>query len=297
MVSFDYTRGGYWLGHPGALYPIVDRTDELPVADVDEPLLSTSLGGGVRSRERRNRPGREWRVQISDARVDEIAHVEHLLAATLGPYVWVDPYAQVTNLLLPEESVGNATTPPLAFGGAGAMAGRPDRVVTTVRSNSAATFGSVGLVRVGSVPAPPVWSGRKVTASALLSTARSNGAYVVLYWLDGSGSQIGTGDMGNAVTGMDGLRRSTVTAAPKPGAVSCRIGIVYAERIARPQVTWTDGPVDWGIGAGAHRVTIHSMERTRGLAVPDQGGRSMAGMRRTGLAFTVREVGPAGVRS
>lgn len=297
MVSFDYSRGGYWIGHPGNLYPVVDRADELPVADVDDPLISVSLGGGVRYRERRNRPGREWRVQISDARVDEIAHVEHLVTATVGPYVWVDSYAQVTNLLLPEESVGNATTPSLAFGGTEPMAGRLDEVVTTVRSNPAAGGGAQGIVRVGSVPVPPAWSRRKVTASALLSTNRAAGAYVVLDWLNGQGQQVGSGVAGNAVTGMDGLRRSTVTAAPKPGAVSCRISIVYAERIARPQITWTDGPVDWGIGGGAHRVTIHSLERSRGLAVPDQGGRSMAGLRRTGLSFTVREVGPVGSRS
>lgn len=289
-MAHDLSKGMHWIGHPGSLLPIMDYGAESVSDDVEVKASAPSLGGGVRVRVSRGRPGRSWSLSIPTAHSDDVGHVRTLQSATLPPYQLVTAHAQVSNVLTPDRSVWRSLMPgsvTVSLAGAWPLAGGGWSTVTAL--NPSAAFGNQALVRVGPCPTPPVFTGRKVTISARLGTARTAGAYVILDWLNAAGVQIGAGVNGNAVTGMDALRRSTVTAAPPAGAVSCRLGIAYAEILAEPQVTWTDAPIqEWSIGEGADRVVITGFSRDTTMAVPDQ-----YALRRSNYSLTLMEPGAA----
>ena len=291
-MSLDMSRGLHWIGHPGALGWIVDRGEESVEDDIDV-RVSASMGGGRRVRVSRVRPLRTWSLQIPDAHADEVRHLRSLATATLGPYQLVTSHAQVSNVLTPERAeMMSLITPSAGLGQAGGWPIAPESGggwTTSTKVNPAANGGGWGIVRVGPAPTPPWRTGRKVTVSAMLGTQRAGGAYVILDWLDAAGAQVGAGVNGNAVTGMDALRRSTVTAVPPWGAVACRIGIAYAEVISQPQVTWTDAPIpEWSPGEGADRVVVAASSRQTGMAVPDD-----YALRRSTHSFALLETGPS----
>lgn len=289
----DVSKGMYWVGHPGSLYPLKDYVGQLDIEDDDQPIVQTPMGGGRLVRVRRNRAPRTWQVTIPGAHVDEVKHLRTLLTATLGPYVWVDPHAQVTNVLTPEQSVLKSTSPAIALAGGWPIAGSGGTDFATVaRVNPAAAGGSQGVVRIGPAPVPPSWANRKVTVSAYLGTSRTAGAYLLLRWLSATGTEVRSpvlSEYGNFVTGMDGLRRSVATGTPPPGAATCQIDVFHAEVIAQPAVTWTDDVVEWDVGNGAQRVHIFGTKRSTEHAVPTD-----RSLRRHDLSFTVMEVGPTG---
>ena len=286
-MAHDLSKGMHWIGHPGSLGPIVDYGMESVQDDV-EMQVSTSMGGGRRVAVSRTRPARSWSMSIPNAHADDIGHVRTLLAATLPPYQLVTAHAQVSNVLTPERSVMSDLITPSALGMAGALVKEDGSWATITRTNPAAAGDAVGLVRVGPAPTPPVFTGRPVTISCQLATNNSAGAYVILDWLDAAGAQIGSGVNGNAVTGMDMLRRSSVTATPPAGAVALRIGVAYAEVLAEPQVTWTAAPIEeWSIGEGADRVVISGSSTDTSMAVPDR-----YALRRSDYSLTLLEMGP-----
>lgn len=292
MMRLDTSRGLHWIGHPGALSWIVDRGEE-SVEDNIDVRVSTSMGGGVRARVQRVRPLRSWSLQIPNAHADEVRHLRSLITSTLGSYQLITSHAQVSNVLTPERAeMMSLITPSAGLGLAGGWPIAPESGggwTTGTRVNPAANGGAQGIVRVGPAPVPPVWTGRPVTVSMMLATQRLAGCYIILDWLDAAGAQVGSGIVGNTVTGMDALRRSTVTAVPPWGAVSCRIGAAYAEVISQPQVTWTDAPIEeWSPGEGADRVVVTGSSRQTDMAVPDD-----YALRRSTHSFTLLETGPS----
>ncbi len=272
----------YWIGHPGALHPVVCSVAPLSVEHDMGLRVSTSLGGGRRVRRPRTRPLRSWSVDMTRSHPDDVAALMELVTATMGPYQWVTPAAQATNVLSPEASVLKSTLPPLALGGSWPVAG--GGVAATSRLNP-----SRGPVWITPAPVPPSWTQRKVTVSAMLATSATPGARVVLQWLDAAGSQLGGSVPGGYVSGMDGLRRSFATEQVPSGAVSVRVEVQGAEVVARPAVSWTAQPTEWGIGAGGQRVEIESLSETpeRAWHTPQAGGRVQT------LRMTVIETGPA----
>lgn len=284
----DVSRGMYWIGPPGNLYPLKDYVGVLEVTDEDTTRTTPLLGGGRQVAVSRTRPLRSWRVTIPGAHFDEVANLRELLTATMPPYSWVDPMAQVTNVLTPEQSVLKATSPALGFSGAWPISGTGGTEFATVtRTNPSAAFGNIAPVTIGPGPIPPWWAGRKVTVSSYLATSRSAGAYVVLQWLNAAGAPVGSAVTGNAVTGMDGLRRSVATGTPPPGAATFRFTNNYAEVIGRPAATWTDEAVEWDAGNGATQVYVGEVSRSTEYAAP--GDRSL---RRVDVSFEVKEAGP-----
>lgn len=269
-MAHDMSKGMHWIGHPGSLNPIIDYGEESSQLEI-ALSVEAGMGGGQRVRVSRERAPRTWSLSIPNAHADDIEHVESLLTALLPPYQLVTAKAQVSNVLTPERStLQDLDYGTLALAGGWPIADAGGRYTTTTALNPTAAFGNQALVRVGPCPIPPQRANRPVTASALLATGWGAGARVVLDWLDSSGVQIGTGVNGNAVTGVDALRRSTVTAMPVWGAVACRIGIVYAEVISQPQVTWTSAQIpEWSIGKGADRVVPTAFSESTSLAVPD----------------------------
>ena len=284
----DYSRGMHWIGHAGSLVPVKDR-GSVSVTDDVEPSIQVSLGGVRRARVSRNRPPRSWSLSMPDAHADDVAHVRSLMTATLPPYQLVTAEAQVSNVLTPERSVMSDSNPALSLGGWWPIAGEYQGGGALARLNPSAAFGSIATVYIGPAPVPPVWTGRAVTASVLVATARAAGAGFWFRWLNAAGSPLSGAPAATSTTatGMDGLRRVTATATPAPGAAACRLEVRYAEVIAQPQVTWTDGPVEWAPGNGADRVVITGLDRDTELQVPDS-----RNLRRASYSLNLTEVGP-----
>lgn len=278
----------HWIGHPGSLVPVIDYGSE-STSDDFEPQVTTSMSGARRARVPRGRPPRSWSLSIPAAHNDQMAQLRTLAAATRPPYQLVTAEAQVSNVLTPERSTMSSLISPseLSLGGWWPIASEHQGGGALTRLNPSAAFGNAANVFVGPVATPPVWTGRPVTASAWLATARATGARVVLQWLDAAGAQITPPAYGNFVTGMDGLRRSTATGTPPVGTVAGRLLIQYAEVIAQPQVTWTGAPVEWTVGNGANAVVITGLSRDTDLAVPDD-----RNLRRGDYSLTLAEVGP-----
>ena len=281
----DYSRGMHWIGHAGSLVPFKDR-GSVSVTDDVEPSIQVSLGGVRRARVSRNRAPRSWSLSMPDAHADDVAHVRSLMTATLPPYQLVTAEAQVSNVLTPERSVMSDSNPELSLGGWWPIAGEYQGGGALVRLNPSAAFGQMAPVYIGPAPVPPVWTGREVTASVLVATARAEGAQVGLQWLNAAGNLLST-IWSARVTGMDGLRRVTATGAPPAGAVACKLVVYYAEVIAQPQVTWTDAPVEWTVGNGADAVVITGLDRDTELQVPDS-----RNLRRGDYSLNLTEVGP-----
>lgn len=265
-MGHDFSRGMHWIGHPGSLVPIIDYGSESPSYDV-KVAVSEGMSGAQRVRVPRTRPGRTWDLSIPDAHNDEVAAVETLLVATMPPYQLVTAAAQVSNVLTPERSVMADSNPALALGGWWPVVGRDTGAL--VRLNPSAAFGNSAPVYIGPAPIPPAWTGRSVTVTVLVATARAAGAQVGLRWLNAAGNAVGSVIWSAAATGMDGLRRVHSTGKPPAGAVSCTVVTYYAEVLAEPQVSWTDHPVEWRPGQGADHVVFTAFGWDTDLAVPE----------------------------
>jgi len=276
----------FWVGHPGSLVPLWGAKGGLSREADQGVVLQTSMGGGVRARVQRTRASRSWEISIPGAAPGDVDHLEELLTSTLPPYQLVTIEAQVSNVLTPERSTLQDASRDLGLGGWWPVADGRRGHGAIVRLNPSAAFGNLAAVDVGPCPIPPQWTGRSVTASAQLATAREAGARVVVLWQDVTGGLVGTQSNGSLVTGMDGLRRSTVTATPPAGAAACTLAVQWAEVVARPQVTWTDGPVEWSVGQGVDKVVVEKFSSDVVLA--DEG----RGRRANDVSFTATEVGP-----
>lgn len=285
-MAHDMSKGMHWIGHPGSLHPIIDFGEE-SVSDDIVQSVEVDMDGTRHVRVSRHRPLRSWRLAVPNAHADQIAPLRALLTATLPPYVLITADAQVSNVLTPERSVMSDLITPSALGMAGAWPKEDGTWATITRTNPSAMFGAIGEVRVGPAPTPPVFTGRTVTVSCQLATARAAGACVALDWLDAAGAGMSY-VQGNYVTGMDKLRRSTASGVPPAGAVACRITISYAEIIAEPQVTWTDAVIpEWTVGNGADQVVISDHSRSTSMAAPDS-----RNLRRGSHDISLMEVGP-----
>ena len=285
-----YDRGMHWIGYPAALVPFADLggTD---VTDNFDPKIRTGMGGERRVRLHRIRPPRSWKIDVSSARADDVSNLRSLITSTSGPYQLITADAQVTNVLTPEQATMQDVTLPLgglAPAGWWPIVGERSPGALT-RDNPSAMFGYEALVSLDSIPAPPVWTGRSVTVSAMLATARSAGARVFLQWRDAAGTLLSDGRVsGNYVTGMDGLRRSTASGKPPAGAVAIRLSIQYAEVIAQPQVTWTDEPTpEWSMGNGADQVVVAGFDQSAVWSRPER-----AGWRRGDYTLDLEEAQP-----
>lgn len=266
---------GFWIGHPGALLPLPGIKGELSRTVERAVAFTTSASGRRRGYlSARRAPLREWKVTIPHTRPDEAATLHELIANTDPPFVWVDPWSRITNLLTPDAAGLNSTLPaglprlgrqPLEGGGYAS---------TAVANPSAA------LVRVE--PAPVV--SLPVTVSAYLGSG--SGAHVVATFLDSNGEAMGAGAESANVSGLDLLRRVSVTATPPTGAAAVELSIAGATVIARPAVTWTPDLLDYGFGGGAAQVILSGLDeaaRWAPLGVTQR--------RESDLSFTVTEVG------
>lgn len=263
-----------YLGPSGGLVPFkcpssVEISGERPAS------YRVTLGGRVKGF-RGAKSRRAWSAGIGTATPSEISALQALIEYGTPPWVWVEPYAMVTNLLHPEQSVllpgtwiGSATV-----GGAGVTADG------TRFGRSLIASGNVDLhCRASGYDRLPVVPGVPVSASVY----GSGTGYVRLVWLNSAGGFISNSD-GASSTGT--LTRRTIGATPPANAVSAQLVSVGLTQITLPAYTFTKTPAVWSIGRGCNRVSVDGLSEAVQMAVADD-----PSMRRSSISFTVREVG------
>lgn len=247
----------------------VDITSDRPVS------YKTTLGGQVKAF-RGPKSRRTWSVGIGTATPNEIAALQGLLEYGTPPWVFIEPYAMVTNLLHPEQSVlmpgtwiGSATV-----GGAGVTADG------TRFGRSIIASGNVDLhCRNSAYDRLPVVPGVAVSGSFYASGAGT----ARLIWINAAGGTVSI-TTGPAITGT--LTRRIVTATPPDGAVAVQLSANgFTGTITLPAYTFTREPAVWAMGRGCNRVVVEGFSEAVQLATADPA------MRRSSISFTAREVG------
>ena len=278
MTDYHVDRpAGFWIGHPGALLPLPGIKGELSRAAERPVTYKTSAGGNRRAYlSPRRAPLREWQVTIPHLRPDEAATLHELVTSTDPPYLWVDPFSRLTNLLPPSAVTFVGSVPTLVPLGRQPLTG--GGWATTAAANLGG--GEVNL------PPAPVTSGQPVTVSAYLG-APSAGRVTAVF-LNSAGAEIsGTERVSAPVVGLSTLNRASTTKVVPPGdAAAVSIRITGATVIARPAVTWTADLMPYGAGGGSGLVVLSGLVEAIERAELAANGKILSG-----ISFTVTEVG------
>lgn len=219
---------------------------------------------------------RSWDVSVPIGGSEDIAVLAEFFSGGWGkgPWQWVPVAAQVGNMLTPEESMlvdFRSTGGYLAQAGPvrisdGSWAGRSLEV-------TGLSSGWVGVTGRGI----PVMAGREITWTAEVDGSSPE---LHLQFFDDAGGNLG---IHTSSGGGVGMVRKSVTATPPPGSVYASVGVRSSvTRVARPQVTWTDGPVRWSAGHGCGMVVLEGLSEEL-LTVDHTGPQSSA-------SFTLLEV-------
>jgi hypothetical protein len=276
MTDYHIDRpAGFWIGHPGALLALPGIKGSLARTSSRDVSYTTSASGRTRAYlAARRTPLRQWKVTIPRMQPQEAAVLLGLLVGTDPPYLWVDPWSRLTNLLTPDAVALTGSVPALAPLGRQPLA----------EGGYAPTGGANPTAAVVNLPPAPVVPDQPVTVSAYLGSTGQAG--VSARWLNSNGAIIGA-ITSTTVTGVLALNRASVSvAAPPVTAAAVAIRIDGASVIAHPAVTWTAAVTAFGAGGGASQVIVASVDETIRAAEL-----AATGDRLTDLSFTVVEVG------
>jgi hypothetical protein len=267
-----------YLGPAGNLIPFACPSEE-QIGQADNVSTEMTLGG-VQKAQYGMRSPRSWQVGIGTATPEQIGGLTGLLGGLYGPPPWlyVGPWAQVTNLLHPAASMFM----PAAWIGPGAPGGPLVLADGTrpVHSIVNDTGGDIVTALVPVVPGVPV-SGSVVAVGA-------SGYTLSLDFLDAAGALVSrSSEFKDAAAGSP-LSRGAITATPPAGSVQARLRVAGALRLALPAITWTPEAGPWQLGEGAPKVVARGLSKAVQLAVRD-----IQTMRRTSASFTLDEVGNA----
>lgn len=268
-----------YLGTPGRMIgiacPAVQR-----LTPSERLSFQSTLEGRVKAQVR-PLSRRTWDLRLpATSTPEEVAVLNDFADGSWGrgPWWFVSADAPVVNVLPPVTSVfgGHVDGGPLRLAGGG---------VTPF--SHARSDGAAGTIQfVGASFDPPVLEGLPVTGSAwLLGT----GGSVLLQWLSASGSIIGsaqTPTAGRVPSGVSAAVRVSVTGVAPAGAVRVRLTARSAVSAARPAITWTDQPYEYGDGQGCAKAVVHGVSRDLVWAPRDPRAGRYASM-----SFTVQEVG------
>lgn len=265
-----------YLGELGALVPL-KAPARLRIDGARPGTLRTTLGG-VRKAQTGQRVHRTWDVDLARlTRPEDAATLAGFVAGEFGtgPWVFVDAWAQVTNLCTPRGAA-------LEVGAlAGAVLGGVVDLGEGWAGRHLLTTTAVDLPHVKGAPQlVPAREGTPVTVSAWVD----GGGTVTPVFRTAEGAVLPAGGPVSAAGGT-GWERVTATATAPPGAASVQVRVSGAERVARPAVTWTPEPVAYHGGQGATDVVIVAHTQDVGRAEVDP-GRQYAAVR-----YTIEEVG------
>lgn len=266
-----------YLGPAGGLVPF--RCPSAVEISTERAMsYLTTLGGRVKV-QRGPVTRRQWQVGLGSATPSEIANLQALVEAGTPPWVWADPYAQVTNMFTPEQSTlapGTWFGPGSSQGGAVLVEGSNAPRTVVHADGGTVTLG----LRDGSIDRPAVVPGVPVSASLY---ARGAGALTIL-WHDSQGALIGSTNRPYEHATL--TRVSATNRMPPAGAVAARLVVTGARQVAMPCISWTVDAPAWSIGRGCTRAVAEGLSESVQIAVRDS-----SALRRSALTFTVREVG------
>lgn len=263
-----------YLGTLGRLIPI--RGTAQPVERAGQYRTQTTLEGAVKA-QRLGAGRRAWAVSLGLATREQIASLWGFDAGEWGPgpFVWVTPEAQETNLLTPAQ----ASCDPRTASGASIVAGGPlllpggtyaGRSFLNSNTNANMTFGST---------LAPVIPGQMVTASAYLVGASAK-VGVSFYRTDGT--LLSSAQSAQAGTASAASRSSVTTVVPANAAGALVYGAGAAQG-ARPALTWTPTLRGYGPGGGCPKAIVDDVSRDPRLLT--------SAAYRADASFTVQEVG------
>lgn len=270
---------GAFLGSIGSLVELSQFAEEQSVDMGGEPSFFDALDGTrtMYVAPTYARVLRQWSVSMTDARPTHAAAFQALCmgAAGTGPFVFVDPLAQVTNLLTPRQSLVDAGTYLTAQ--------------ATPTRTSVPILGSLpGLQVTGTAlqlaTGTPVLPGRPV--SALLWVKSAKNVDLSMQFSDAKGTWL-TSPTRRVETPAAGAWAS-VSAVPGAGAaqVYIRVTVNGPTEVAAPSITWTATSPTWSPGRGARQVGIHGLKESFRQASPSDPGK-----RRLTYSATITEVG------
>lgn len=235
------------------------------------------------------RPTRQWRMDWSAATPSELSSFAALVAGEFGygPFWFVNPWAQVTNVIPPDGSVTG--WPPMG----GQSAGGPVNLAGSARAGRSMVIENPALyalvpglsatqwLRVPVVPGLPVTGSVWATGPGVVQ--------VRLQWYSVDNTHISSTPLASFTPGAAMRRIHQSSPAAPEGAASVLVAVLGASRLARPAVTWTSKLMDWYVGQGAASVEVPTdFNPDILLALDDEAdeyGRLMS------AAATIREIG------
>jgi len=263
----------------GALGRLVElwSTPAAQVSLAERYTFTTTLEGRVKAQAAPS-ARRSWSLNAQGASPREQAALQEFATGVWGrgPFVFVSADAPVVNLLTPEESsldpVGLTAdvlgSPPMLT---------PDGWAARSLLKREGVFARIATQ-------VPVIPGMPVTGSAYMRSAQSE-AFVRLQFIRADGSEISRHDSATAVTSVE---RRAVTATVPYGAVWVNLWVTgNVLQVARPAITWTSEPFEYGDGQGCKKAVVHSASRDLRVASQWQAHTG----RWSDLSFTVQEVG------
>ena len=272
--------GAYYLGRPGNLHPIDGGFGGISRKWNDQTNVKYTPAGQPRAQVADTRPYREASFKIDNALVHEVSPLHDLINSDAGPFIMVEPFAQVTNLLTPEASNFTSLNN-YNRGGRWRVSGDPTTpFVPHVILNDAASSTNEAQLWTGAGPTPP--TPRPMTASAYIG---GTDAWVIMMFVDMDNNWISWANSPK-VTSLGSLHRLSVTATPPSNAVGAWVITAHANVAARAALTWTPFATDWTIGGLAQQCVVTGVNDTVG-----QAGYGRGWTRRASVGFTVTEVG------
>ncbi|MHA7275370.1 hypothetical protein ACX80O_02385 [Arthrobacter sp. Hz1] len=258
--------------------------EEVDVVDITQtrPRSERMTLDGTINEQRGKTSRRQWNIGLGSSTAAELASLQALELGAFGPppWVWVEPYAQVTSLLSPEQAVlldgSFPTSADVKPGGAGITAdGIPFGRSVNI-TNGADVFLHYRRStpdRLAVRPKIPVVG----------SVYASGNAYLKIEFFNAVGTFIGEVS-GAAVLG-NLSRRITAAVAPD-GSATAQLRVYGATQLTLPAFTWTREAAPWAVGRGCNRVSLLGLSEAVEAASVD-----VDAFRRSAMKLTARELG------
>ena len=252
-----------WLGVPGNM---VELKCPASAAYQQAPDLSveTTLGGRDKAQVGRT-IAREWSLNMGPAHqgaATALTRFQHGLYGQ-GPWWFIDPWAAVTNVLTPAQSLP------------GPRNGGPRNAVPAgawwvpgvgMLSHSVLTSG------VSSFEQAPVVPGTPVTAGAYV--AGEGGGWVSVQVLDRTGAVISTGTTYLDLTSTPVWEEATLPAVPAAGHTARLAVSAEVQQVALVAVNWASSIGEWAPGQGCSRALVGDTTVDPVTAVNNAGARA-----------------------
>lgn len=267
---------GAFIGPLGGLIEATHWQEQQSVSTGADPSFFTGLDGSRTAfvQPAIGRVMREWSVSMSRARPEQAAAFQALAMGAWGPgpFVFLDPLAQVTNVLTPRQSLLLPETLP--------------GTVTHARAVVPGLGEVPGIVtRSGRIGAgTPVVPGRHVTVSAWVVSAAS--VTVTAQCATASGEVATAAGQTHHNLSSGGWVSATALPGERDAQVEMQIQATGPVTLACPSITWTQQPMVWSPGRGAKDVVVHGLKESFDRASPRPHGSTWLD-----YSATVTEVG------